>query len=173
MRSSITPQPRWTRTTPSSASPPWPSTSAVSRTQLMGCAHPTSARAAGTGGRGVSEARRIRSLYLPPLPGRPPGACAPLCLRAGPHRTLSMARLCVLADESPLPHPTPRLCAFVEQIPLRPGIIRQPCANRGRLARSFDNLLEIPSGEEIPIVRQQSGGTFLSRAKEAALEELL
>ena len=109
----------------------------------------------------VCEAKRIRSIYLSSPTGRPPG----LSTTNPPNAPASFS---TINDAT-----TPRRGAFVEQIALRRGIVRQPCANRERLATSFDNLLEIPSGEEIPIVRQQSGGTFLSRAQEAALEELL
>ena len=47
---------------------------------------------AGTGGRGVYEAKRIRSHYLPLLTGRLPGFCPPFRYNANPHSILSMPR---------------------------------------------------------------------------------
>jgi hypothetical protein len=58
---------------------------------------------AGTEGRGVCGAKRIRSLYLPSLTGRPPELCTPLRYKAEPHSILSMARLCAVAEQTALP----------------------------------------------------------------------
>ena len=52
----------------------------------------------GAGGRGVYEAKRIRSHYLPSLTGRLPGFCTPLRYNAKPHSILSMPRLCAFAE---------------------------------------------------------------------------
>jgi hypothetical protein len=45
-------------------------------------------RTSGAGGRGVSEAKRIRSHYFASMTGRPPGLCTPLRYKAGPHSIL-------------------------------------------------------------------------------------
>jgi hypothetical protein len=51
-----------------------------------------------SGGRGLYEAKRIRSHYLPLPAERLPGFCTPLRYNAKPHSILSMARLCVFAE---------------------------------------------------------------------------
>ena len=123
----------------------------------------------------VCEIKRIRSIYLPPPTRGPTGLSTTTPSKAPASlSTINAATMRLCGVDLPAPPAQSRLeAAPTEQdlfwwaVPTlyvdNPGPHRrqgglprlrttQPRAKRGLLATSFDNLLEIPSGEEIPIV---------------------